>query len=111
LGETIKIDDSLIETAGTVVTVASRHGGRISTSYDPSLLQPLLDKYEITFCTAHVAPGQEVSVYSGNIGTIGHVIVLDSCPYAAAKKGNEFLAELSLLYGNELAKYTGPELL
>ena len=111
LGETIKIDDSLIETAGTVVTVASRQGGRISTSYDPSLLQPLLDKYEITFCTAHVAPGQEVSVYSGNIGTIGHVIVLDSCPYAAAKKGNEFLAELSLLYGNELAKYTGPELL
>ncbi|UWF48314.1 ATP-grasp domain-containing protein [Pseudomonas sp. N3-W] len=110
LGETIKIDDSLIETAGTVVTIASRHGGRIADSYDPRTLQPLLDKYEIEFCTAHVVPGQQVSVYTGNIGTIGHVIVLDSCPYAAAKKGNSFLAELSLLYGNELAKYTGPEL-
>jgi len=110
LGEKIKIDDSLIETAGTVVTVASRHGGRIAESYDPRTLQPLLDKYQIEFCTAHVVPGQQVSVYTGNIGTIGHVIVLDSCPYAAAKKGNRFLAELSLLYGNELAKYTGPEL-
>ena len=110
LGETLEIDDSLIETAGTVVTIASRYGGRIADDYDPRLLQPLLNKYDITFCTAHVVPGQQVSVYTGNIGTIGHVIVLDDCPYAAAKKGNNFLAELSLLYGNELAKYTGPEL-
>jgi hypothetical protein len=110
LGETLEIDDSLIETAGTVVTIASRYGGRIADDYDPRLLQPLLDKYDITFCTAHVVPGQQVSVYTGNIGTIGHVIVLDDCPYAAANKGNKFLAELSLLYGNELAKYTGPEL-
>lgn len=110
LGEVIDIDDSLITTAGTVVTIASRRGGRITTSYDPAKLQPLLDKYQITFCTAHVKPGQRVSVYTGNIGTIGHVIVLDSCPYAAAKKGNRFLAELSLLYGNELARYSGPEL-
>ncbi|WP_434772824.1 ATP-grasp domain-containing protein [Pseudomonas entomophila] len=110
LGETFEIDDSLIKAAGTVVTIASRYGGRIADDYDPRLLQPLLDKYDITFCTAHVVPGQQVSVYTGNIGTIGHVIVLDDCPYAAAKKGNRFLAELSLLYGNELAKYTGPEL-
>lgn len=110
LGESIKMDDSLIKTAGTVVTIASRYGGRIIENYDPRTLQALLDKYEIGFCTAHVVPGQQVSVYTGNIGTIGHVIVLGNCPYAVAKKGNSFLTELSLLYGNELAKYDGPEL-
>jgi biotin carboxylase len=110
LGEVIKIDDSLIDKAGTVVTIASRRGGRIADNYEPEMLQPLLNKYQITFCTAHVVAGQQVSVYTGNIGTIGHAIVFDSCPYAAAKKGNRFLAELSLLYGNELAKYNGPEL-
>ncbi|KQB53142.1 hypothetical protein AQS70_02880 [Pseudomonas endophytica] len=110
LGEVIKIDDSLIQKAGTVVTIASRHGGRIAHSYDPLKLQALLDKYEIEFCTAHAVSGQRVSAYTGNIGTIGHVILLGNCPYAVANKGNRFLAELSLLYGNELAKYSGPEL-
>jgi len=110
LGEPILIDDSVLQRAGSVVTVAARNGGRIADDYAPDTLQSLLDKYDIRFCTAHVAPGQAVNVYSGNIGTIGHVIVEDDCPYAAAKKGNRFLRELSSLYGLELATYTGPEL-
>lgn len=110
LGETIDIDDSLLRSAGSVVTIASRHGGHIAPHYDPKTLQPLLDKYAIRFCSAQVAPDQAVNVYSGNIGTIGHVIVEDRCPYAAANKGNRFLRELSALYGVELATYSGAEL-
>ncbi|WP_296266173.1 ATP-grasp domain-containing protein [Pseudomonas sp. UBA6562] len=110
LGEEIKIDDSALKSAGSVVTIASRFGGFISAHYDPNEFSALLRKYDIQFCTARVFPGQAVQRYSGNIGTIGHVIIEDTCPYAAAAAGNCFLQELSLLYGLELATYTGPEL-
>lgn len=108
LGEEIRIDDSLLKSAGTVVTVASRHGGRIAESYDPKALEALLRRYEIDFCTVNVRPGQQVGVYTGNLGTIGHVIVLDDDPFAAARKGHRFLTELDPIFGLELAKYFDP---
>lgn len=108
LGEPIRIDDSLLKNAGTVVTVAARHGGRIRESYDPKALEALLKRYEIEFCTVNVRPGQEVGVYTGNIGTIGHVIVLDDDPFAAARKGHRFLVDLDPILGLELAKYFDP---
>ena len=108
LGDEIRIDDSLLKTAGTVVTVAARHGGRISDSYDPKALEALLKRYEIEFCTVNVRASQEVGMYSGNIGTIGHVIVLDDDPIAAVRKGHRFLAELDPIFGLELAKYFDP---
>lgn len=111
LGETVRIDDSLIKSAGTVVTVAARHGGRISETYEPAALKALLQRYEIDFCTVDVRAGQEVSVYTGNIGTIGHVIVLEDEPFAAARKGHRFLKELDPIFGIELAKYFDPAVL
>jgi biotin carboxylase len=108
LGEDVRIDDSALRTAGTVVTVAARHGGRIADSYDPKALQELLRRYEIDFCTVDVRPGQQVGVYTGNIGTMGHVIVLGDDPIAAARKGHRFLVDLDPILGLELAKYFDP---
>jgi biotin carboxylase len=108
LDEPIRIDDSLLKSAGTVVTVAARHGGRISDSYDPKALEELLRRYEIDFCTVNVRPGEDVGVYTGNIGTIGHVIVLGEDPFAAARKGHRFLTDLDPIFGLELAKYFDP---
>jgi biotin carboxylase len=105
LGEEVNIDDSIIKTAGTVVTIASRFGGDIKASYDEVKFRELLKKYDIDFCTAWVQPKQSVNLYTGNIGTIGHVIIQGDEPYAVAKKGHYFLTELDELYGLELAKY------
>lgn len=108
LGEPVQIDDSLLRRAGTVVTVAARHGGRISAAYDPADLRALLDRYGIEFCTVDVKPGQAVNVYTGNIGTMGHVIVLGDEPLQVARKGHRFLQELDPILGLELAKYFDP---
>lgn len=105
LGEAIRIDDSVLNQAGTVVTIASRHGGVISSSYDRNLFERLLKSYDIDFCSAWVKPGQKVNKYTGNIGTIGHVIVIGKDPYEVARKGHQFLCELDDIYGLELAKY------
>ena len=110
LGEPLVINESALTHAGCVVTIASRFGGQIADTYDPNAFLALLDRYAIRFCTAHVFPGQAVNRYIGNIGTIGHVIVEDDCPFVAAAKGNRFLRELSLLYGIELATYQAPAL-
>ena len=108
LGEDVVIDDSRLRCAGTVVTVGARHGGTISEAYDPGTLEKLLRKYDIHFSTVNLMPGQKVGVYGGNLSTLGHVIVLEKTPLAAAKKGHRFLVELEGLVGVELAKYFDP---
>ncbi|MCO7254453.1 MULTISPECIES: ATP-grasp domain-containing protein [Dickeya] len=105
LDEPISINDSVLTRAGTVVTIASRHGGAISNDYNQARFEKLLKSYNIDFCSAWVKPGQKVNVYTGNIGTIGHVIVLGDDPYEVARKGHRFLCELDEIYGLELAKY------
>jgi len=105
LDEPIAINDSVLTRAGTVVTIASRHGGEISPSYQQGRFEKLLKAYDINFCSAWVKPEQKVNVYTGNIGTIGHVIVLGDDPWEVARKGHRFLCELDEIYGLELAKY------
>ncbi len=108
LGDDVRIDDSVLKAAGSVVTVASRHGGRIADDYDPAKLAALLRRHEIEFCTVNVQPGQQVSRYTGNLGVMGHAIVLDDDPIVAARKGHRFLKELDPIFGLELAKYFDP---
>lgn len=105
LGEDISINDSVLTQAGTVVTIASRHGGTIRKDYQQKQFNDLLQQYGIQFCTAWVKPEQRVNVYTGNIGTIGHVIILGDEPYEVARKGHNFLCELDEIYGLEMAKY------
>jgi biotin carboxylase len=108
LGEDVVIDDTRLRSAGTVVTVGSRFGGTISETYDPVAYEMLLRKYGINFSTVNLTPGRQVGVYGGNLSTLGHVIVLDETPLAAARKGHRFLVELEGLVGVELAKYFDP---
>ncbi|KWE70592.1 hypothetical protein WL77_12410 [Burkholderia ubonensis] len=108
LGEAITIDDSRLRSAGTVVTVASRYDGKISAQYDNNALAPLLKKYDIDFSTLNLFPGREVHMYEGNLSVIGHVIVTEETPLAAARKGHRFLCDLENLMGIELGKYFDP---
>jgi biotin carboxylase len=108
LGEPVVIDDSHLRSAGTVVTVASRYNGKVSMQYDNSALEPLLKKYDIGFSTLNLFPGREVGMYEGNLSVIGHVIVTEETPLAAARKGHRFLCELENFVGIELGKYFDP---
>jgi len=101
----VSVSDDSIRSAGTVVTIASRYGGSIKADYNEEEFRALLRKYGIAFCTSWVKPGQNVNVYTGNIGTIGHVIILGEDPHVVARKGHAFLQELDSIYGIELAKY------
>lgn len=108
LGEAVDIDDSHLRSAGTVVTVASRYGGKISDRYDDTALIPLLARYGIHFNNLNLFPGREVDRYEGNLSVIGHVIITEETPIDAARKGHHFLVELERLVGIELAKYFDP---
>lgn len=108
LGEKIEIDDTRIKQAGIVTTVAARHGGEISTSFEQSKLDRLLNDFGITFSTLNVVPGRRVERYEGNLSVIGHVIVTGEDPVSVAKKGHRFLKELEPMLGIELGKYFDP---
>lgn len=104
LGGELSVSDDMCG-AGTVVTIASRYGGSIKSDYSEEEFRALLRRYEIDLCTAWVKAHQKVNVYTGNIGTIGHVIILGDDPHLVARKGHAFLLELDSVYGIELAKY------
>lgn len=108
LGEAIEIDDSRIKDAATVVTVAARYPSEVAAGYHDEALSALLEKYRIRFSTLNLFPGRKADVYEGNLSVIGHVIVEDKDPIAAARQGHRFLVELEGLVGFELAKYFDP---
>lgn len=108
LGEPIEIDDSRIRGAASVVTVAARHASQVANDYDDARLTALLAKYRIRFSTLNLFPGRKADVYEGNLSVIGHIIVEDDDPIAAARQGHRFLVDLEELVGFELAKYFDP---
>jgi biotin carboxylase len=109
LGQHVDIDDSVLKSAGTVVTVGSRNGGVIRADYDDAALQRLLKRYGIEFCTLNLYGGRELTQYEGNLSVIGHVIVLGDTPLGVARTGHQFLTDLEPIMGVELAKYFDPE--
>ena len=105
LGEPVSVNDDDFTNAGITLAVAARHGGTVSSSFEPEKLNELLARYEIPHNTLNIYAGREIGRYEGNFSIMGHVIILAETPQKVAEKGHDFLNEIDALIGLETAKY------
>lgn len=109
LGQDFPVDQGAIKGAATVVLLGARDEGRVADTYTAQALAALLAKYDITYCTLNLQPGQAVRKYEGNLSVLGHAIVHGADQQSSALRGHAFLLELDALLGVPTAKYMSPD--
>jgi biotin carboxylase len=105
LAEDVAVDPDALRGSATVVLIGAKHEGVVPENFMQEKLDALLHRYGISFCTLKLTPGMQLPRFESNLSVLGHVIVHGADPHSSALKGDEFLRELDLVLGVELAKY------